>query len=155
MGDDRFWHHAGVSEIKEYDSTRVTIPPELFREKNVLEAGANVRWYLNTDTDTALVTKNHLEKDNYREVASTEFNTDENLLNTVPAKFFEDYGGEEGQKVKPSFMKDVNWSKEGNLHFLYFDEMVEDLKQTCFVFTDKQFQERFGSPDISGVPRFS
>lgn len=155
MEDDRFWNHAGVSKIKDHDSKMVTIPPELFREKDILEEGANIRWYLNTETATAVITKNHLELDKYEEVGSTKLNTDGNLRCTVPAKFFEDYGGEEGQKVKPEFMQDVNWSKEGKLHFLYFDEMVDGLKQSCFVFTDEQFQERFGSPDISGVPRFS
>jgi hypothetical protein len=136
-------------------SSKVTIPGRLFEQESVLEKGVDVRWYVNKVTDVVLVTKNYLESDEYVFVASTSFADNDNSRTTVPAKLFDDYGGRGGHGVRPEKIRDVNWDRDGYLVFSFFEGMNQGGKQSCYVFTEDQYNQRFDPEGLDGVPRFA
>ncbi len=156
MVDEEFWKPAGISKILDYQgSAKITVPDRLYKEENILEKGDQVRWYINSVTDTVLVTKNHLSEDEYVSVASNSFADNENSRTTVPAKLFEDYDGQGGHGVKPEIASNINWDREGWLYFMFHSGMNEGVKQTCYVFTEEEFDNRFSGEGLKGIPRFT
>jgi len=168
MKNDVFWHHAGISEIKSYDGTKmVRIPNDLFREEDIVELGKPVHWYYNTEPGDAdemglvVISKQHLdEKDKYVYVDSTDFTEGNSEYRcTIPKKFFDDYEGQGSPKAKPQLTKSLQLPDTGFLHFMYHREMTEADTKSCYVLTDKQFDKRFSNSDLwdgelSEVPKF-
>lgn len=156
MVSDQFWIPAGISEIMEYDGVKkVTVPPRLYRDEEILVEGVDVRWYVNTVTDVVVVTKHYLEDDEYEFVASTSFPGGDNHRITIPKKFFKDYKGRGSPKIRPEIVEKIELPEDGWLHFMYHRNITESDKQSCYVYTESQFDNRFGDDDMSGVPRFS
>ncbi|WP_157573589.1 hypothetical protein [Haloplanus natans] len=156
-GTDRFWTHAGIAEVQEYNgSKQIRIPDRLFREESILELGFDVHWYYHSVTGVVLVTKNHLEEEEYEYVGSTKFSKgDSSYLCVIPAKLFDGYEGRGSPKAQPEISKKVNLPEDGWLHFMYHKGMNNEDKKSAYILTENQYSDRFDDSDLSGVPRFS
>ncbi len=151
-----FWRVAGISELGQKDgSSTIYLPDRLYQDEDILEKGVDVRWYLDTASNTVIVSKNHLEKDNYVFVDSVSFSDSDNSRIVVPAKLFSDYGGEGGHGVKPEKLEGLEWSRTGYLCFAYHAGMNEGVKQSCYVFREDEFSDRFDDEKLEGAPRFA
>jgi flavodoxin len=158
---DRFWNHAGISEIKDKNgSKRVRIPDRIFRDEDVVELGKPIYWHYHTDEKFIVIAKEELEGDEYEMIRYSKFSEgDSEYLCTIPKIFFEGFEGKGSPKVKPEVAEEMELHKKGFLHFIYHDGMVESDPESCYVLTDAQFSERFEDSGLwdgklSEVPKF-
>ncbi len=153
---ESFWKIAGISQLKRKDgSSTITVPARLYSDEDILERGVDVRWFLDRVSNTVVVSKNHLDEDQYVFVDSLSFNEPDSARVIVPAKLFEDYRGEGGHGVTPIDLDGVEWSRSGWLCFAYHSGMAEGVKQSCYVLREDEFSERFGDDRLEGAPRFA
>jgi hypothetical protein len=161
MGDEeRSWSHAGISKIMGEESRYVRIPDRLFRETSILKLGLPVHWYYETTIGILIISQQHLEKQDYEYSGeSRKFREgDSEYTCGVPKAFFEDFKGKGDPDIEPRCAELVNLQRDGWLHFIYHDEMVEGRVKSCYVLTEDQFDQRFSASDrwaeLDQVPRF-
>lgn len=159
--EDRFWHHAGISDIRDKKgSFAVRIPDRLFRDNDILTLGVPVFWSIHAVIGTVIISDHRLEGDEYEFVKYTKFREgDSEFECTIPKEFFTDFEGRGGPAIQPIIADRVNLELDERLHFMWHDGMEESPTKSCYVFTEAQFLDRFEESDLwdeslSEVPQF-